>query len=236
MDNLVRGAAEFNRNCDTGLRSELARLAADGQAPTTLLITCVDSRILPSVITDAPPGTMLSLRNVGNLVPDRDRPWAGGDNSVPATLTFALEGLHIAHIVVMGHSECGGMAELHARGENFGTDALGAWLQNGRRALDRMKSSELATEGLGDVNRLSQLNVLSSLDALTTYAEVRARLDRMQLTLHGWWFDIGNAQVLAHEPRAGRFVPVEQAYESALAQSRQDASTKLNQALNPFAN
>ena len=217
MDKLIRGAANFNSNADPRLKSEFARLASEGQTPSTLFITCVDSRVLPSIITNAPPGKMLTLRNVGNFVPSPEDSWVGGGTSVSATLAFALEVLNVRHIVVMGHSECGGMSELYARRNDFRTDALGTWLRNGRRSLQRFMSSELSGEGLSDVNRLSQLNVLSSLESLSIYAEVRSRLDRMQLTLHGWWFDIGNAQVLALEPRAGRFVPVEQAYPSAVA-------------------
>lgn len=217
MDKLIRGAANFNRNADPRLKSELARLAEQGQTPSTLLITCVDSRILPSIITNAPPGEMLTLRNVGNFVPSPEDSWVGGDTSVSATVTFALEVLGIKHVVVMGHSECGGMSELYERRNDFRTDALGTWLRNGRRSLQRLMSRELVDEGLSDINRLSQLNVLNSLDCLAGYPDVRARLDRMHLTLHGWWFDIGRATIYAFEPRVGRFVPVERAYECAAA-------------------
>jgi len=217
MEKLIRGAANFNKNADSRLKDELGRLAANGQTPSTLLITCVDSRVLPSIITNSPPGSMLTLRNVGNFVPSPEDSWVGGDTSVASTLAFGLEVLNIRHIVVMGHSECGGMAELLARRNDFRTDALGTWLRNGRRALQKLVTRELMEEGLNEVNRLSQLNVLNSLEALSFYPEVRARLDRMQLTLHGWWFDIYQAKVLAYEPRAGRFVPVEHAYEATLA-------------------
>ena len=215
MDQLIRGAANFNRNADPRLQNELTRLATEDQTPSTLLITCVDSRILPSIITNAPPGEMLTLRNVGNFVPSPEDSWVGGDTSVSATVLFGLEVLGIKHIIVMGHSECGGMTELYSRRNDFPTDALGTWLRNGRRSLQRLVSRELADEGLGDINRLSQLNVLNSLECLASYSEVRARLDLMQLTLHGWWFDIGSAKIFAYEPRASKFVRVEQAYESA---------------------
>src|ERR1035438_6359114 len=177
MDKLIHGAAHFNRNADTRLQTELNRLSVEGQKPSTLLITCVDSRILPSIITNAPPGEMLTLRNVGNFVPSPEDSWVGGDTSVSATVLFGLEVLGIKHIVVMGHSECGGMTELYSRRNDFRSDALGTWLRNGRRALQRLVSRELVDEDLSDINRLSQLNVLNSLESLAIYPEVRARLD-----------------------------------------------------------
>jgi carbonic anhydrase len=217
MERIIKGAADFNKNAASHLKADLARLSVEGQKPTALLITCVDSRVLPSIVTSSNPGEILTLRNVGNFVPSPEDSWVGGDTSVASTVGFALEVLDIRNIIVMGHSECGGVAELHARRDDFRNDALGTWLRNGRRSLQRLMTSELADAGLNEVNRLSQLNVLNSLEALASYPEVRNRLDRMQLTLHGWWFDIAKAQVLAYEPRAGRFVPVEEAYESAVS-------------------
>lgn len=219
MDELIRGAAKFNRETEPELRSHLKRLAVEGQRPEALLITCVDSRVLPSTLTDARPGSLLTLRNIGNIVPKPEDSAAGGDSSVASTISFAVEAMEVRHVIVMGHSECGGMAELSARRDDGRSDALGRWLQYGQRSLQRFDSGELAGHGLGDLDRLSQLNVLASLEALSQYAEVRRRIDRMQVTLHGWWFDIGAAQVLAYEPRAGRFLPVQHAYESTISEA-----------------
>ncbi len=227
MEKLIRGAANFNRNADPKLKSELERLSIEGQTPTVLLITCVDSRVLPSIITNAAPGEILALRNVGNIVPNPEDSWVGGDSSVAATVAFALEALNINDIIILGHSECGGVKELLAQRNEFRSDALGTWLRNGRRALQRLATSELAHEGLSEANRLSQLNVLSSLQALSFFPEVRSRLDKMQLTTHGWWFDIRTAQLLAFEPRAGKFLPVQDAYSKTVADSMPIDSTKI---------
>lgn len=217
MKQLLRGAAKFNQSSGPEARALFERLATEGQRPEALLITCVDSRVMPSVITDAPAGSLLTLRNVGNFVPDPQDCWVGGDSSVAATIEFALNTLGIQDIIIMGHSECGGIAELHARRNDFSTDPLGTWLRNGKHALDKLSTDELTNSGLSLHDRLSQLNVLTSRAALARYPAVRDRLDRLQLTLHAWWFDIHKARVLGFEPRSGKFVPIEEAYESTLA-------------------
>jgi carbonic anhydrase len=222
MDRIIRGAAKYNQDGDHSQKAQLRELQPVGQRPVALLITCVDSRLMPSVFTEAAPGEILSLRNVGNLIPAYSEAEAGRDTSVGATLVFALESLNIENIIVLGHSECGGMSELFARREDLGADTLGTWLRHGKRALERMSAEELADSGLTEINRLSQINVLAGLEMLSHYPAVRSRLDKMTLTLHGWWFDIANTMVMGFEPRAGRFVPIEHAYESTVTNTRTD--------------
>ena len=60
-------------------------------------------------------------------------------------------------------------------------------------------------------NQLSQLNVLRQLDHLRTYPIVRERLQAGRLRLHGWWFDIAEAEVLSYDEKARRFVVIDDA-------------------------
>ena len=65
-------------------------------------------------------------------------------------------------------------------------------------------------EGLPPADRLSQLNVLQQIKHLRPYPLVRERLAAGTLRLHGWWFDIGNAQVHAYRPDRDAFVPIDE--------------------------
>jgi len=90
-------------------RAEQERFAelASGQSPRVLLIGCCDSRVSPETIFDARPGEIFVLRNVANLVP----PYAPNDDyhGTSAALEFAVMGLRVEHVVVMGHARCGGI-------------------------------------------------------------------------------------------------------------------------------
>ncbi|RDB21550.1 Carbonic anhydrase 2 [Hypsizygus marmoreus] len=75
--------------------------SALGQAPHTLWIGCADSRVPDAVITGARPGEIFVHRNIANqMLPD--------DVSALAVLTYAIDFLGVEHVVIVGHSECGG--------------------------------------------------------------------------------------------------------------------------------
>ena len=77
---------------------------AGGQSPHTLFITCSDSRIDPSMITQTLPGELFVVRNAGNLVPAPDV-----DYSTSSAVEYAVDALGVKQIVVCGHSGCGAM-------------------------------------------------------------------------------------------------------------------------------
>lgn len=214
MQKIVDGLARFHRTSAQAYQPLLAHLAENGQKPQAMMITCADSRIMPEELTQTDPGDLFMIRNIGNLVPRPEDASSGTDVSVGAALDYALDHLNIKHLVVMGHSGCGAMAALlNWKG---GDDNIGAWLRNGRLALTRLNSDQLAEEGLTDGDRLSQINVLASLDNLSHYMSVRSRLLKGEVTLHGWWFDVPKAQVLAYDETRERFVPSEAAYQKAV--------------------
>ena len=88
-------------------RSRYERLAVSGQRPDVMVIGCCDSRVSPEVIFDSHPGEIFVVRNVANLVPPYNP--TGLTHGVSAALEFAVQILKVGHIVVMGHSHCGGI-------------------------------------------------------------------------------------------------------------------------------
>src|SRR6478736_4657631 len=82
-------------------------LATYGQNPDTMVISCSDSRVDPETIFSAMPGELFIVRNVANLVPPYET--QGKYHGVSAALEFAALNLRVKHIVVLGHSGCGGV-------------------------------------------------------------------------------------------------------------------------------
>lgn len=209
MQKIVEGVARFHRSGSQAVQPLLAHLAKHGQRPQAMMITCADSRIMPEDLTQAEPGDLFILRNIGNLVPRPDQD-VEKDVSVGAGIDYALEQLNIRDLVIMGHSGCGAMQAL--MGWEGGDGNINSWLRHGRFSRARLNSTELYDQGLNECDRLSQLNVLQNVENLTYYESVRRHLMDGSLTLHAWWLDVPNARVLAYNDARGLFVPIEQAY------------------------
>ncbi|MFB1480769.1 carbonic anhydrase [Corallococcus sp. RDP092CA] len=210
MKKLIRGLLDFQRHTLPSYRATFERLAK-GQTPDCLFISCSDSRVVPNLLVSTDPGDLFTVRNVGNLVPPATRDGQStADRSEAAAIEFSLGFLPIADVVVCGHSSCGAMKALLAGGTVTGAPNLEQWLAHGAPSLKAFKRDSQVGVGLPDVDRLSQLNVLEQLEHLKTYPIVRERLAAGTLRLHGWWFDIGAAQVHAYRSDLGRFVPIDE--------------------------
>ena len=92
---------------------------------------------------------------------------------------------------------------------------LRAWLRHGDAALERLEKTD-ADPLLARHNQLSQFNVLSQIENLKTYPVVRERVQAGRLRLHGWWFEIKNADVYAYESSLDRFVLIDRTYADRL--------------------
>ncbi|MEV4614981.1 SulP family inorganic anion transporter [Kitasatospora sp. NPDC049258] len=209
---LLDGVRGFQQHTAPLVRQELARLARDGQTPSELFLTCADSRMVTSMITNSGPGDLFTVRNVGNLVPAPHEPGAA-DDSVAAAVQYAVEVLEVGSITVCGHSGCGAMkALLDGVHEQPGPPtALTRWLRNGRGSLARLRRIPAEFEGRPVADVIEQLcitNVVQQLDQLLANPAVERRVADGTLRLVGMYFDFATAQAYVLDRESGRFSPV----------------------------
>src|SRR5262249_41470240 len=107
MQEIIEGVRSFQQDFFEA-NLELFHKLARGQSPPYLFITCSDSRIDPTLITNTDPGRLFVLRNAGNIVP----PQAAGISGEAATVEFGVVALKVQHIIVCGHSHCGAMTAI----------------------------------------------------------------------------------------------------------------------------
>ena len=177
-------------------RQLFARLVRDGQQPASMVVQCSDSRVDAVALFDAGPGELFVVRNVANLVP----PAAAGDG-IAAALAYAVGPLAVRHLIVLGHSDCGGVAacdELCA-GAAAAEGPIAGWVGHLRPAWDAVGGDDLAA--------LGREGVLLSLRNLSGYPDVAAAVAAGALTLHGAWVDIASGD-LHVAGRDGRFAPM----------------------------
>ena len=179
---------------EQGLFSQLRQ----SQKPRTLVIACCDSRVDPVMLTGADPGELFVIRNVANLVPPyRHEAEAPG---IRAAIEFAIKGLEVEHIIVLGHSSCGGIHALMDCDNTTHThyEFIGPWVSIAQRAREQVLR-ELPHKPPGvQARACEQAAILVSLDNLLSFPWIRERVDQAKVVLHGWYFDIEAGELLAY--------------------------------------
>ncbi len=222
MKKLLNGIVDFRKKVRPEVKDTFAMLAL-GQAPDALFIACSDSRVAANVFASTEPGDMFVIRNVGNLIPPysegNDAPHFGAE---AAAIQFALTNLPITDVIVCGHSECGAMGALAHGGVQDDVPAFKCWLRHGEGSLKQLETGAELGNHLDRRNQLAQLNVLEQLAHLETYPIVQQRLKAGQLRLHGWYFDIKEANVYEYEPSEKRFHLIDETYAATLLKRHSD--------------
>lgn len=207
MKKLIQGIVDFQQKLTDEQRDLFARLAL-GQKPDSLFIACSDSRVVPNLFASTNPGDLFVLRNIGNLIPPFNS--TDPDACTVSVLEFSIKALNVADIIVCGHSECGAMRVISGDIDMSCCEHLCCWLKHGAPALDAVRNGGGLNPELTEYNQLSQQNVLQQIEHLKTYPFIQERLEKKQLQLHGWWFDIAHADVYCYEPAVSQFVLIDE--------------------------
>jgi carbonic anhydrase len=205
MRKIIRGIHHFQENIFSEQRELFARLTA-GQRPDALFITCSDSRINPTLLTQTQPGELFILRNAGNIVP----PWGSNSGGEAATIEYAVRVLGVQDIIVCGHTHCGAMAGLLQPEAVSELPAVRRWLEHAETTLSIVR--EKYTDEAGEDLLLDTIkeNVLCQIDNLRTHPAVASGVARGALKVHGWVYAFETGEVYAFHPREGSFQPVTQ--------------------------
>jgi len=204
---LIEGHRRFLRDKHAPERGRYIQLAELGQAPTAMVIACCDARVDVSAIFDTEPGELFILRNVANLVPPHER--EGKYHGTSAAIEFAVQGLKVPHLIVLGHSHCGGVAAYRqkVRDKVSERDFIVSWLT----MLDNLKIDESEIFEFGDETAFEFAAIRSSLANLRTFPFIQKRTKDGLLSLHGLHFDIASGAVLALDEGRGSFADLDAA-------------------------
>jgi carbonic anhydrase len=204
---LTTGFLEFQRDSFIPKQAFFHRLAIK-QRPKIMMVACSDSRVDPAILTNAEAGDLFMVRNVANLVPPCAHDHAAHGTS--AALEFAVESLEVEHIIVLGHSGCGGIEALMtadpaiAREHTF----IHTWMQIAdeakRRTLILARHQPLEAQ----LRLLEQESIKTSLANLLSFPWIDERVGDGRLRLHGWRFDLNEGNMYVYVPESDRFEPL----------------------------
>jgi carbonic anhydrase len=180
-------------------RELLETLAQHGQSPDAMFIGCSDSRVVPESLLGARPGDLFVVRVVANIVP----PHIAGQYAVGAAVEYAILHLKVKHLIVCGHTDCGGIKALDRPPAMTAEPSIAGWLKFARPA---QKKVDARGAGGGDRHQaIVEENVRLQLENLQTHPAVRGALARQQIELHGWVYDLARRQIYYHDAQQ-RFV------------------------------
>ncbi len=190
-------------------RAWYRRLATEGQRPRAMVISCCDSRVHVTSIFGADQGEFFIHRNIANLVPPYEPD--GDHHGTSAAVEYAVNHLKVAHLIILGHSSCGGvqgcidMCEGRAPELEEKTSFIGRWMDILRSRYDHVADIDDAQD---KARAFEKMAVLTSLDNLMTFPFVAEAVEGGQLSLHGLWTDIGEGGLEYFDPNVKLFKPV----------------------------
>ncbi|MEM7240548.1 MAG: carbonic anhydrase [Pseudomonadota bacterium] len=189
--------------------AEFQRLVEEGQSPVAMVISCCDSRVHPNQMFMTEAGQFFVHRNIANLVP----PFAPSQNfhGTSAAVEYAVQVLEVPHLIIMGHSQCGGVKGCHDMCAGHAPELLenssfvGRW-------LDILSPSYGYIADIKDedarLRAFEKRAVVTSLQNLLTFPFVRKKREAGKLALHGLWTDIATGAMEFYNPETQAFEPV----------------------------
>ncbi len=197
IQKLLHGFQEFRSTYFSGDRHLFEELR-HGQHPKTLVIACSDSRVDPALLTGCDPGDLFVIRNVANLIPPYEPDTR--HHGVSAALEYAVRQLQVTHIIILGHSNCGGIRALMARDpEHPAGEFLDAWLDLAEPAkqavLTRLESSSESTRH----RACEETSLIMMMENLLTFPWLKQRVEAGNLELHAWYFHIASGRLFSFD-------------------------------------
>jgi carbonic anhydrase len=185
MKSLYQRLLKNNKKWSASVKEEdpnyFKRLASH-QSPDYLWIGCSDSRVPANIITGTDPGEIFVHRNIANMV-------VHSDTNMLSVLSYAVDYLHVKHVIVCGHYGCGGV--LAAMG-NKQYGLIDNWLRHIKDVYQLYEKELLAIKDKDlRARRLVELNVIEQVTDLGNTSIVQNAWKRKQpLHIHGWVYDL----------------------------------------------
>lgn len=198
---LINGNKEFRKkffNKDSTLFNSLVQ---QGQKPKIMFVACSDSRVDPAMIFNCQPGELFVIRNVANLVPPCE------DNNTyhgtSAALEFGACFLEVEHIILFGHTQCGGIQALLENADKVLNKKpysfISKWMDLARPAYDRVVVEHGEVQFVDKVTLCEQYALINSLNNLKSFPWIQEQVNKGKLELHAWYFDLATGIVNTYD-------------------------------------
>ena len=181
------------------------------QAPQYLWIGCADSRVPANDLVGLLPGELFVHRNVANVV-------VHSDLNCLSVMQFATDLLHVGHIIIVGHSGCGGV---RAALNDLRVGLADNWIRHVQDVRNRHRAWVDSVPDERRVDALCELNVIEqALNACQTTIVQDAWSRGQDLVIHGWFYGLSNGLLQDLDMTVSNSAEMHQAYDRAIAAVR----------------
>jgi len=203
VEKLFNGTVKF-REISYQKNKELYEKLHNGQEPHTLFIGCSDSRVVPGLITRSLPGELFVIRNIANIVPKYrvTKEYA----STTSAIEYAVSALNVENIVICGHSNCGGCAAIFYEEEKLEElPNVQHWLEQVESLKNEVlfKHPNVSEETRAQMTE--QLNIVKQMTNLLSYPAIKAKYEKGEINILGWYYVIGTGEVYNFNKDTGEF-------------------------------
>ena len=192
FDKLIKGYKKFRNKYNESHKFIMKHLYTNGQSPKSMIIGCCDSRVDPAIILQCDPGDLFIVRNVANIVPpyQTDSSYHGTSSA----LEYGIRYLDIEHLILLGHSECGGINALINR-PHLKDDFITSWVSIVKDTHNNCL----------DANDYSKFALKKSFHNAMSFPWIKEKVDSCRLTIHLWYFDIQLGSLLSYDHSTKQF-------------------------------
>lgn len=197
FNKILQGYSAFREKYASGDHSVMQYLSLYGQRPTTMVVACCDSRVDPALILQCDPGDLFVVRNVANIIPPYEKD--GMHHGTSAALEFGICFLEVDHLIILGHSQCGGIQAL-LHGEDLGyNDFIHPWV-----SLIETEYTDIAHTDDCARDALHQ-----SYAHCLTFPWIKEAVEAGRLVIHLWFFDIKAGQIYSYSDESQDYQPLD---------------------------
>jgi carbonic anhydrase len=202
LNDLIAGYERFLKLHRAGKQYVYSNLAL-GQKPKALVIACSDSRVDPGLFLETNPGDLFVVRNVANLVPlfESNRSFHG----TSAALEFGICSLGIRHIIVLGHTLCGGITSLFEPPTNAESSFIKKWMELADHAYIHTCQKHKNETKAEQIDLCARYSLINSVRNLCTFPWIAERLKNQRLFLHAWYFNLASGTIFSFEEQSHSF-------------------------------
>ncbi len=186
LSKILQGYQRFREKYALGDQSVMQSLAHHGQQPQIMVVACCDSRVDPALILQCDPGDLFVVRNIANIVPPYEKDKAHHGTS--AALEFGVRFLRVKHLILLGHSQCGGIQSLLDNQDDPQDDFISSWVSIVK--ADNAKGAH--------ANECAKLALKQSYDNCLSFPWIRTQVMQHSLVIHLWFFDIKAGEIFSY--------------------------------------